>query len=169
MQTRSQSRAAQLAAARTHFTAGGHPTTGNLTIRSQPKAKLRGNPKVKKPTRIVLVRKESQQPQSSSSGCATVPAHSFLDAVLPSIEANPQPRRERVMIPFIWKIYMDGCPARVHSIVDVRRHRKIYHHARDADKPLRMALIQGRVQWIENTATTETIYDIHRLLPADFE
>ncbi|KAI2472827.1 hypothetical protein F4781DRAFT_427920 [Annulohypoxylon bovei var. microspora] len=56
------------------------------------------------------------------------------------------------------KIYMDGCPGRLYSILDVEHQEKLYHYKRDADKPIRITLLRGRVESIQNADTEEWLY-----------
>ncbi|KAI0887918.1 uncharacterized protein GGS22DRAFT_154576 [Annulohypoxylon maeteangense] len=53
---------------------------------------------------------------------------------------------------------MNGPPGRLYSIRDVRRQKLVYHHQRDANKPIQMTFDKGKVQHMINTRTGKVIY-----------
>ncbi|KAI1211371.1 uncharacterized protein F4807DRAFT_466640 [Annulohypoxylon truncatum] len=125
---------------------------------SKPKAKLLGNPKITKPALFS---------RNSSGSSGTSSCRVSVNNIRESIEVKqsaqgedkPEPMDETLSkLPSIWKIYKDGPPGRLFSIEDIKNHVTIYHHERDANKPLELTFNDGKVVYIKNLKTGKVIY-----------
>ncbi|KAI2618612.1 hypothetical protein GGS26DRAFT_595903 [Hypomontagnella submonticulosa] len=70
----------------------------------------------------------------------------------------PSPRRLRPRPPRLVIIYQDGVFGRLVSIYDKRTREYVYHHGRDAHKPIRMTFLRGRIEALQNASTDKLIY-----------
>ncbi|KAI0113305.1 hypothetical protein F4814DRAFT_460457 [Daldinia grandis] len=97
----------------------------------------------------------SKPPGESSLG------EPIIDTVVAlSLQSQPSPKRPdpASTLPRVIIIYQNGCNSRLHSIYDRKAHKHIYHHDRDANKPIKMAFTKGHIESLQDIRTGDFLY-----------
>ncbi|KAI1454427.1 hypothetical protein F4805DRAFT_439541 [Annulohypoxylon moriforme] len=131
-------------------------TTSRKTVQQaprKPKAKLLEKRRVSQP---VFPGQSLLGSSTTSTTSGPFEASQSPEAIEDWIEVKPTNSPSKP--PRTWKIYMDGVNGRVHSIIDTKTHTTLYHHERDADQPVRMSLLNGKVEYVENAQTGHVFY-----------
>ncbi|KAI1649365.1 uncharacterized protein F4817DRAFT_363694 [Daldinia loculata] len=113
-----------------------------------------------------LPKKESRVKDSApgaSVESTPVPSsgESIADTVVAtSSQSQPSPERHGLAsaLPRVIIIYQNGCHSRLRSIYDKEAREYIYHHNRDADKPIRMAFVKGHIESLHDINTGRFLY-----------